>query len=143
MQTRYAPTLFLPSIESEDFLVVANVSREEATAYAGLFSTLVESKRRMKNNDNAVDDVFTEITGNLNLISLVNDESLALLVEDLSLSKLKGQRGRRAVFVDIENDYIGVGTTVIYNANWAMKGVADPSLLGTVLDAVEEAQEAA
>jgi hypothetical protein len=142
-QPHYAPTLFLPSLVSDDFIVVANVTREEAEAYVGFFDKMVSEKRKLKSNPSAVIGSFNDINGKLDLVALLDDESLPDLVESLSVSSLSGQRGRRAVFLDIENDDIGVGTTVIYNANWATQGVGDPTLLGTVLDAVEAAHEAA
>ena len=144
MQPRYAPMLFLPSLSSDDFITVANVPQDEAVAFIEFFDKQVESKRKLGHNpsDNASGDLYEEYKGNLNLKALVEDESLGDLVETLSHSTIPKQRGRRAVFVDVENDVIAVGTTVVYNQNWAMRAVSDPTVMTTVLEAVEDASDA-
>lgn len=138
MQVRYAPMLFLPSLSSEDYITIANIPQDEAEDYVEFFDSKVEENRRMKPNQLGSGELLEEFKGNLNLAALVEDESLGELVTALSTSNIPGQRGRRAVFVDVENDTIAVGTTVVYNRNWAMKGVSDQSVLTTVLNAVAE-----
>lgn len=142
MQTvQYVPTLLLPSLNSEDYITIVNVTKDEATEFLTDFRTRVESKRRMKDNQNSTDDVLDTLDGsNLNLKALVADTSIEDLIKTLSRSEIRGARGRRAVFVDVENDILAVGTTVIYNQNWAMTGVLDPSIAGTVLSAVADAE---
>lgn len=139
MQPKYAPMLFLPSLSSDDFITIANVPQDEANAFVEFFDTQVAAKRKLGNNATPVAELLEEFKGNLNLAALVEDESLGDFVEVLSKSTIPKQRGRRAVFVDVENDFIAVGTTVVYNQNWAMRGVSDASVLTTVLDAVAEA----
>ena len=139
MQPTYAPMLFLPSLSSDEFITIANVPQDEATAFIGFFDSQVAAKRKLGNNPAPVAELLEEFKGNLNLKALVADESLGNLVEVLTTSTIPKQRGRRAVFVDVENDVIAVGTTVVYNQNWAMRGVSDASVLTTVLDAVADA----
>lgn len=138
-QERFAPVLFLPSLSADEFTTITNVTAEEATAFVAFFDTQVEAKRKLKHNTDGTGELLEEFKGNLNLEALVEDETLSDLIEVLSVSTIVGQRGRRAVFLDIENDTIAVGTTVIYNQNWAMRGVTDPSILTTVLEAVAAA----
>ena len=138
MQPRFPAMLFLPSLLSDEFITVANVPKEEALSYTAAFDAQVETKRRLKHNTTGSGELLEEFSGNLNLKALVDNETLGDLVEELTLSTIPGARGRRAVFLDVENDTIAVGTTVVYNQNWAMRGVADPSILATVLEAVEE-----
>jgi hypothetical protein len=139
MQQKYAPMLFLPSLLSDEFINIANIQQEEAVALVGFFDSQVAAKRRLGHNPNPVAELLEEFKGNLNLEALVEDTSIEELVETLTVSNLPKQRGRRALFLDVENDVIAIGTTVVYNQNWAMRGVTDPTVLTTVLDAVAEA----
>lgn len=140
MNQKYVPTLFLPSLtDNEQYINIYGVTKDEAIAFADFFLTQTEKSRKVASAPTPVTETLEFIGGNLDLESLVASESLQELVERLAKSEIRGQKGRRAVFVDIENNEIGVGTTVIYNENRAMKGVTDPSVPVTVLSAVDDA----
>lgn len=141
---QFVQILFLPSLENDDdFITVANVSRYEAEAYIQAFDSLVESKRRLKSNPDAATESMDVLSGNLKLgqFAITDPDSLGLMLETLSKSNIKGFRGRRAVYLDPNTDTVAVGTTVVYNRNWATKGVSDPSILSTVLNFVEGLDE--
>lgn len=139
---QYAPMLFLPSLRvNDDIITIANVCQDEASSFVKHFDSEVTGNRKLKANASATADHWDVLSGNLNLLALVDDESLGQLVERLSKSDIVGSRGRRAVFVDVENDVLAVGTTVVYNQNWAMLGVSDPSVMTTVLEAVTAAAD--
>lgn len=143
MQTlKYAPTLFIPSLLSDTYINVYNCTKGEAISFVEHFNSQVAASRKVAAAPNAVADVMDFTTGSLNLEALVEDESLSELVTKLSTSELRGQRGRRCVFVDIDSDEIGVGTTVVYNENRAMTGVLDTTVATSILDAVTEAEDA-
>jgi hypothetical protein len=134
----YVPTLLVPSLNSDtDFMTMINVSKEEAIELLTDFDARVAAKRKIGDSPTAPIDGVLDVLegGNLDLAALVEDESLSVLIETLSTSNIQRARGRRAVFLDVENDVIGVGTTVIYNRNWAMTGVADDSVISQVLAA--------
>ena len=140
MQPEYTPMLFLPSLSSDDFITIANIPYEEAIEYVRFFDGQVADKRKLGNHPNPVSELLEEFKGKLSLRELVEDGSIADLVEVLSTSTIPKQRGRRAVFVDVENDIIAVGTTVVFNRNWAMRGVSDPSIPAKVLAALEDTE---
>jgi len=54
------------------------------------------------------------------------------IAEQLSISRVPRQSGTRAVFVDLKNGTLFVGTTVLFNERNATTGVADDSLLHKV-----------
>lgn len=54
------------------------------------------------------------------------------IAEQLSISRVPRQSGTRAVFVDLKNGSLFVGTTVLFNERNATMGVADDSLLHKV-----------
>lgn len=54
------------------------------------------------------------------------------IAEQLSISRVPRQSGTRAVFVDLKNGSLFVGTTVLFNERNATTGVADDSLLHKV-----------
>lgn len=132
----YAPALFLPSLTTNGVIAVHGATKDEALNFIKHFNSDVEAARKVADAPNATTEPFEFIDGNLGLEALVDGESMSDLVESLALSNVRGARGRRAVFVDIENDTIGVGTTVIYNENRAMRGVSDGTVAGTVFQAV-------
>jgi hypothetical protein len=131
--------MFIPSLLSNDFITVMNVQKSEADELAAFFTTQTEGSRKIKDNPDAIPEHLEYLSGNLNLKTLVEDGGLEDLVETLSVSDLRGKRGRRALFLDVENNVIGVGTTVVYNQNWAITGVADPTVMNTVLSAALDA----
>lgn len=138
--TEYVPTLLLPSLTGDKTITIVNVSKDEAVELLTDFKARVDAKRTIKRSQPLTDDVLDTLDGsNLNLKALVEDNSLEALLKNLSQSEIPGFRGRRAVFIDVENDIIGVGTTVIYNENWASHGIVDSTIAATVLDAVAEA----
>ena len=141
MQSKtFVPTLLIPSLERDEFITVANISESEAREYLEAFAEIVNSKRKIGTapvGSSTTDNLEVLGGGNLDLASKVIDGTITSLVNDLTMSKIPRARGRRAVYLDVENDIIGVGTTVIYNKNWAMHGVSDDGLVSTVLDFVD------
>lgn len=135
----YAAMLFLPSLTNHgEFINVGPVHQDEAMDFISNFNMRVGASRKIKFNDESTSDSVEEFKGNLNLKALVEEGSLGDLVEALTKSNIPGKRGLRAVYVDVENDTILVGTTVVYNANWAMLGVEDATILPALLDAVAD-----
>lgn len=135
----YASMLFLPSLKAHgEFINIGNVHWDEALDFIENFNSRVEASRKLKYNDNATTELVEEFKGNLNLKNLIEEGSLGDLVEALTKSNIPGKRGLRAVFVDVENDTIAVGTAVVYNQNWAMRGVSDASILPRLLEAVAD-----
>lgn len=116
------------------------MTKDEAIELLSDFKARVDTKRTIKRSQPLTDDVLDALDGsNLDLKGMVEDNSLEPLLVSLGRSEIPGFRGRRAVFIDVENDIIGVGTTVIYNENWASHGIVDPSVAATVLGAVADA----
>lgn len=134
----YVPTLLVPSLNSDtDFMTIINVSKEEAIELLTEFDARVASKRKLGLSPTAPIDGVLDVldVNNLDLDEMVEDGSLGGLVQALSTSAIPRARGRRAVFLDVENDIIGIGTTVVYNQNWAMPGVLDDSAISQILAA--------
>lgn len=135
----YARMLFLPSVDNHgETINIVGVSRAEAESLAEWHAALVKTKRKTHENAAGI-EALDFLEGNLELETLADSETLADLVRQLSTSEIPGKRGTRAVYIDVDNDTIAVGTTVIYNQNRAMSGVLDDTLIGTVLDAISEA----
>lgn len=137
MENEYAvPFLLIPSMSNHDeFVTIINVDFDEANIFLEMFNERVETERRIKYVDSTNTELFEEFS--MDLKELWEDEKLSALIDAVSISRIPGARGRRAVFIDVENDYMFVGRTVVYNRNWAAMDVTDTSLLKTILDALQ------
>lgn len=126
--------LYLPSLDTQGKTIqIDNLNKTEAEAFLSFFDYSVKQKRKIGKNtgDGATVKYFT---GNidLNVLDTTYDE-LDNLVENLMTSRIPQKRGRRAVIVDKDGGEIGVGTTVVYNSNWAMNNVTDDSIPAALL----------
>lgn len=137
--------LLIPSLETHGrFLAVHDISIEEAKVLARDFTAHTVSKRKTKNfNDSSdiVDDIEffynvidfdkMKLQGNSDL------DSLETSLQGLKISETRGVRGLRTLFVS-KSGVVGVGTTVIFNPNWATKNYSDPNMLTLLNDIQEE-----
>lgn len=129
--------LLLPSLETEGFIAVANITEDEARQFNAEFESRVSQNRKTKDHANMDYDCesLEIMDGNIDLKAMMDNGKLKTLVETLQVSNIHGARGRRPVFIDVDNGVIGVGQTVVYNRNWAMFGVRDSSVPATILTA--------
>lgn len=135
--------LLLPSLERDDATIsIDNISKAEAEEFLANFDARVTKSRRLGANPEAVPHAMEFFSGSLDIAGLIADEEIDPLIETLGLSKLHAKRGRRAVYIDPDNNEVGVGTTVIYNRNWAMRGVEDASVAPYLLTLVAEDADA-
>ena len=132
--------LLLPSLDNSDPILLTNVSKETAIHFVNSWNELVKSKRKVR--DGAPTDQLEFYSGNFGLPLIAQDadgkRKLEIALERLAVSTIRESRGRRALFVDLEGDEVGVGTTVIYNENRAASGVTDNTVTDTILKLVSE-----
>ena len=123
--------LFLPSLIEKKFIEISNVTLEEATEFIKNLTTRVTAHHKIKNAGTALNEpiLFSGILEDLDY-DLVEMEDISLVIR---IANTSGTRGARAVFVD-EHGTFAVGTTVIYNRNWATIGFDD----NTILDALRK-----
>lgn len=129
-------TLFLPSLSShKETIVIGNVNKSEAEAFLAHWEAQVEANRKLQVSPPSPDPVpsIEYYKGSIDFDAIDQHGELESLFDKLETSDIKKYRGLRPVFVDYENNEVGVGTTVVYNPNWATKGVADPSVVATLL----------
>jgi len=136
--------LLLPSLETHGrFIALHNVSVDEARTYARDFTNHVVSKRKTKNFDPTIDVVddmeffhnVIDFTG-MTLRSTDDLDSLEASLQELKVSDTPKVRGLRALYI-ARGGVVGVGTTVIYNPNWATKNYADPDMIQKLQDIQE------
>lgn len=128
-------TLFLPSLDSQgNGLTIEEITRNEAVKFINFFTSRVESERKLKTCNGAVDDTYFIVNIHNSIFdnTFNNDE----IIDVLNESSVRGFRGYRAVFVpntseDITAEII-VGTAVVYNKNWATLGIVDTSVVDTL-----------
>jgi hypothetical protein len=127
-------TLFLPSLVAKKFLEIKNLSLAEATEFCNNFTARVKEKRKVK-QAGADDTNLIIISDYLHThpgYALVDDLDESEFFDVLAISTTSGVRGARPVFVDLERNVVGVGTTVVYNQNWASVNFDDNTLLATL-----------
>lgn len=127
--------LYLPSLEEKRFIVLSNISQTEALQQAEEFTNRVKSSRRLKGeSDTGVDDDMIFYTNTFDFSGFQGFDPVTLsefimaLLENLSISDIAGTRGARAIFLDLEKNIFGIGTTVVYNRNWATLNVFDDTV---------------
>ncbi|QDJ96552.1 hypothetical protein Xoosp13_366 [Xanthomonas phage Xoo-sp13] len=125
--------LLIPSLQDQTrFITITDLSRDEAAAFIKEFTARVKAERKIKNTpakNQTVDD-FIEYNLVEGLDSFLIDDVFDLL----KTSTVVGARGNRAVFLDEDSDTILVGSTVVYNKNWAMVGFVDDTIVDTLLN---------
>lgn len=125
-------TLFLPSLTEKKFHVVSDVTLAEASTFMQDFTNHVADNRKTKNNGATCAEpiVFTNIIDFDDLLYFEPED----LANSLNIAKTPGTRGARAVFVDADNDVFAVGTTVVYNKNWATLNFDDDTIIENLED---------
>ena len=122
-------TLFLPSLTEKKFHKISDVTLEEATNFMKDFTQRIVANHKIKNTGNATHEP-TVYHGLIDLDSF--DESIAEdIASSIKIANTPGVRGARAVYVE-ENGTFAVGTTVVYNRNWATIGFDDDTILDTL-----------
>jgi hypothetical protein len=141
----YAANLYIPSLDRHgDIITIVNPSRAEAQEFVDAFTAKARTARKQGSHPTPVTESMEFYEGSyLRLKEMVetDDALLPNLLEKLATADIKNFRGTRAVFLDVENDVIGIGTTVVYNQNWSTAGVPDPSVVKTILDTVNQLDE--
>lgn len=123
-------TLYLPSLKEKKFLVMHNVSEEEAIEFIDDFSEKVKNNRKIKNVGSHASNF--ELFKNIINDAAVDPDFFATEIFDmLSVSDARGIRGSRAIFAE-EDGTFGVGTAVIYNQNWASINFSDNTILSKI-----------
>lgn len=139
--------LLLPSLEEKRFINISVVSQAEASAFAKRFTDDVKASRKLKAaaDDDEYDDI-TFYSNHVDLDSLTDsvdrikagfasesdiEASISLIqaMGSLAVSEVRGVRGARAIFVNPETNTVGVGTTVVYNRNWATLNFEDVNMV--------------
>lgn len=136
-------TLFLPSLSKhKESIIIANLNKSEAEVFLDFWETQVVASRKLQvspANPTGEDIPAMEyFKGSINFDSIDQAGELETFLEKLETSDIKKYRGLRPLFVDYENNEVGVGTTVIYNPNWATQKVSDPSVVATLLQFAAE-----
>ena len=144
--------LLLPSLEEKRFINISLVSQAEAIRFTQKFTDDVKASRKLKAaDDSGVDDdiifysnffdlsVLADHVNHLkNGLSSETDISMTLTLLDamhsLAVSEVRGVRGARAIFINPETNTVGVGTTVVYNKNWATLNFEDDNILQLIHD---------
>lgn len=128
--------LSLPSLEDDvRCLEINDVSFSEAKELISQFTAKV-LRERPKLKTASDEEAFIAYE---NFID-DNDENLmpGEIVSRLDRSEIPGSRGRRAVYSSYNGEHILVGTTVVYNKNWATLGVVDPNVVNVLNNLKEE-----
>jgi len=144
--------LLLPSLEEKRFINISLVSQAEAIRFTQKFTDDVKASRKLKAaDDSGVDDdiifysnffdlsVLADHVNHLkNGLSSETDISMTLTLleamHSLAVSEVRGVRGARAIFINPETNTVGVGTTVVYNKNWATLNFEDDNILQLIHD---------
>lgn len=131
--------LLLPSLEEHGRIIqITSVSINEALELVDQFTKKVRTCRKIKEYQTFSDDNISNMQIFSNILNC--DEMHEIYVQDpkyldadlaaLFESKIPKYRGLRPIFVS--KTVIAVGTTVIYNPNWATVNFEDYSILGTL-----------
>lgn len=135
--------LSLPVLSTVGNPILAYMSKHEAIDLIENFADRVRSSRKLSKNDSLIDDTYFQVT-----VSADFDTPMCFgvdeLLADLAESKIPTLRGERPVFIELNDDYsatsinVIVGTSVVYNRNWAALGVVDTSVIDTIEDYLEQ-----
>lgn len=130
--------LLLPSLEKHGtFITIFPVSVNEAMRFVEDYDHMVLCTRKVADFSDISADVSHDLLEFLEFDASNNRSHfvLAHVVEDeLKVSKIPGARGLRPVYINMDENFIGYGTTVIYNENRAMKGVLDQTIAAKLVE---------
>jgi hypothetical protein len=128
-------TLSLPQLgECGNPIIINNICREDAEGLIKNLTERVKTSRKLKNYTAGVEDAFFEVNA-IGSNTHFNSHDEDYIIELLAESNIPTLRGERAVFFEYDKFVNGepaaflIGTTVIYNANWATLGVLDLSVV--------------
>jgi acyl carrier protein len=135
--------LILPSlVTAGEFINIHPISLEEATELVNDFTKRVESQRKTKIHTEYDEDTdHIEFYHNVIDFSQMDKETIEdpdqvqYEINSLATSTIPTKRGTRAVFISA--GAIGVGTTVVFNQNWATMNFSDY----TIFKKLQEIQE--
>jgi len=129
-------------------LIIHDISRQDAEGLIKNLAERVKTSRKLKNYPSAVEDSYFEVNAIGSGTHFVSHDEV-YVIELLAESNIPGLRGERAVFFEADNYLNGdpaaflIGTTVVYNANWATLGVMDLSVIELLEDETyDESDEA-
>lgn len=140
-------TLILPQLHSHgNPLVIREITRKDAEGLIQNLAERTKTARKLKHYPAAIEDAFFEVNavGPRTYFNSYDEEDT---LSDLAESSIPGLRGERAVFFESgnfdngENAAFLIGTTVIYNANWATLGVLDLSVMDFISNSTHEEGE--
>ena len=139
--------LVIPSLEEHGRMIISQpVSIEEAKTLVAEFTARVIATKKVKdaqpihgyNSDDEVEDI--EFYHNLLRFDQIADdadfEALDHELHELAISKIPKTRGFRPIF--ISPTVVGIGTTVIYNKNWATVNFSDDTVAPQLLKLAED-----
>lgn len=124
--------LFVPSLNEKRLIFVNNINRDEALAVIENFNQRVLASRKVKTAVNATSELYKEYQF---FDTEAKPDFSAGLTEFLAQSSVPQTRGLRCSFVD--KNGIVVGTTVVYNQNWATVGFVDETIPETIVNSLD------
>jgi hypothetical protein len=118
--------------------LILNISQAEATEFSNILSDKWTYDRKVKtyveHDDDDDDDEVNNIEYYHNVIDLTecgsNISDITTELAELVQCNIPKTRGSRLVFVS--NTTIGIGTTVVFNKNWATINFEDRSIMKTL-----------
>jgi acyl carrier protein len=138
--------LHMPSLEDHDRMITTvNISIKEAKEVMKEFALKVEDRRKIKyyKDNTDMDTEHSEWFYNFFDKDKIRDFSRNVDVEQfsadlngLATSDIPTYRGKRPLFIG--DDVIAVGTTVIYNQNWATINFPDNTVMGKIIKIGED-----
>lgn len=125
--------LYLPSFEEKKFVKIGPLNQTEADAYCRFFVEKIKETKKVVDHGSTDSDMiyfgnFNEVQNLIDIVEMGDDNGNDVefsIVTLLGTSKTKNVRGIRPVYIDIYENLIGIGSTVIYNKNWATIGFDD------------------
>lgn len=117
-------------ISDEEGLTLESAQVISAGVHAHVLSMM---KTEVFDSDIDAYEIFTEYCLRDDLDTM-DEFDLQELAFTLAISNIPGTRGARAVFINVKENLIYVGTAVVYNPRRATIGVTDDSVAQTILD---------
>ena len=134
-ETEIMGAMMIPSLESHGrFMTISNISLAEARKLVSNFITNVVAERKIKTFGDGSHDfdvvrhavIFDNMTER-------DMEDINDTIEGLAYSNRPGIRGVRPLFLSTKHNVIAVGTTIVYNKNWASINYSDPDTFERIL----------
>lgn len=135
--------MIVPSLEGKKFLLLKNVSQDEALKLGNWFENDVLANRKVRflspKGDVPSIDFYSNLIDKEELHEEFDfddfNEDIAVAVFDLlAVSETPTVRGARIVYIDPDKNVIGVGSTVVYNENRATIGFQDDAVMDMITD---------